>query len=104
MVKWNCPVCGKEFYPTPMWVYKDGKNVYCSYHCYLRSGKVKKKNAKSYRPVEQLTLEGEFVREYWCVSEAADDMDVEYYRIQRACAKGKPCKGYLWRYKENAMS
>lgn len=36
----KCPVCGKLFFPTPLWVYKltvKGKLKYfCSYTCYRK--------------------------------------------------------------------
>lgn len=29
----KCPQCGKEFYPTPHWAYRNNKTVWCSWKC-----------------------------------------------------------------------
>ncbi len=52
-----CPICGKVFFPTPEWVYNDGKgSKVCSYHCSLEAERRSKASSshKSYRgaPVE----------------------------------------------------
>ena len=30
----KCRKCGKEIFPGPSWVYKDGSRYYCSWKCY----------------------------------------------------------------------
>lgn len=37
-----CPVCGREFRPTPEWAWKHGSIKYCRYHCYLEGMGMKK--------------------------------------------------------------
>lgn len=45
-----CPVCGKEFYPTPLHVYKLGtkKKKVCSYTCMLKAKSKPKKEPVRY--------------------------------------------------------
>lgn len=30
----KCKKCGKEIFPNPAWVYKKGKDYYCSWKCF----------------------------------------------------------------------
>lgn len=54
-----CPICGKEFFPTPEWVYNDGNGgKVCSWHCHCEAKRIReaaeKARGKTYRgvPVE----------------------------------------------------
>ena len=42
MISKICPVCGKEFFPGPDWVYKNFEGIYCTWGC-------KRKREKSQR-------------------------------------------------------
>ena len=33
MISKICPVCGKEFFPGPDWVYKNFEGIYCTWGC-----------------------------------------------------------------------
>lgn len=61
----NCKGCGKKFYPTPQWVYKDGahnkKNVifYCSYGCMRKVRKEKEDRKKQREIIKQIKAEEE---------------------------------------------
>ena len=33
MTERDCPCCGKKFQPTDLWVYKEGKKIFCSWGC-----------------------------------------------------------------------
>ena len=40
----TCPICGKEFFPTPEWAWNNGKSYLkrvCSYHCHLEARRKK---------------------------------------------------------------
>lgn len=43
-----CPICGKEFYPHPEWVYRTnyGRTFVCSYKCSLEAERRKEVAAK----------------------------------------------------------
>lgn len=101
-----CPVCGKEFFPGPDWVYKDIDGVYCTWGC-------KRKNEKNltetvgrykYKPVEQLSLDGEVVAEYPCAYDASAAIDCSLNYLRYACLKNLKYKGYIWRYKKDEVS
>ena len=97
-----CPICGREFYPTPMWAYKDLDNIYCSYRC-LRKVETEvvtvKKNTKD-RAVEKLSLSGDVLDEFGSIDDAVAHIDGTNWGIRKACRDGIPYKKYLWRYKE----
>lgn len=48
-----CPICGKEFFPTPEHVYRDGRLKYarpvCSYHCALESERQAAEKKRRYK-------------------------------------------------------
>ncbi len=83
-----CVVCGKEFAPHET-NRKNGK--ICSLEC----------KAKYMHPISvlQFTLNGEFVRSWDSVRDAARQIGVSHSNII-ACCKGRQatCKNYKWRY------
>ena len=103
----KCPKCGKIFYVTPEWVYKDVGGIYCSWKCYRKSTERKRfseeKNYR-YKPVEQLNYEGEVIRVYKNLEEAIIELDANYGNLSGACRNGTKYKGYLWRYKTDDVS
>lgn len=97
-----CPVCGKEFYPTPQWVYKNFEGIYCTWGCMRKREKNLKEQIKKYRykPVEQLDKDGNVVAEYPCADDANAVVDGTLNNLRYACLKNLKYKGYIWRYKE----
>ena len=66
----------------------------------LIKNKVPKKHKTNNRAVIQLSKDGEFIREYCSLTDAAKEMNVIRQAIQQ-CTSGrmKTCKGYKWEYK-----
>lgn len=57
-------------------------------------------NKKRHRIIIQKNMQGEIVKEWFSISEAANAYHVKYQNIQRCCAgKQKSSCGYLWEYK-----
>ena len=98
-----CPRCGKEFYPGPQHIYKvrsnRGDTHYCSWTCFNHRDEVKKR--LYIKRVTQLTLDGEPVREFNSVNQAAEWVGSTKTLIRRACNTKTAFKGYLWRYSED---
>jgi hypothetical protein len=97
-----CPLCRKEFYPTPSWVYKIRRRFYCSYHCYRKATGAMEKKYK-YKAVEQYTLDNVYIRTFRTASQAAEYIGSSVNGLADACRKKEKFKGYLWRYKEDAV-
>lgn len=56
---------------------------------------------KQGRIINQYTLTGEFVKEWRCISEAADFYKVDRSSVMRCCqGKFKKSVGFVWRYKD----
>ena len=56
------------------------------------------------RAIVQLNLEGEFIKEYNSILEAAQELNIASSHIQDCCANKKhhnTYKGYKWKYKED---
>ena len=103
----RCGKCGKEMYPTPQWVYKEGRIYYCSWKCFNhRFDGIKKNEQKNYhyKPVEQLTLDGKPVQIFKDAYEASTAIGCSIQWMRDACQNGKACKKYLWRYVEDPAS
>lgn len=99
-----CPLCGKEFYPTPMWVYKDAGDIYCSWTCYRKRTNVADKKY-NYKPIQQLSVDDEqVIAEFKNAYEAATELDCSLSGIRDACRLNLKYKGYLWRYKTDGVS
>ncbi len=59
--------------------------------------KIKQKSAKVI-PVKQYTLDGEFVNEYYSMSEAGRINNISPHQISECCSgKHRQAKGYIWR-------
>lgn len=55
---------------------------------------------KMSKPVIQYTLEGEFLKEYFSIKSAAEEVGCNSSLIMRVCqGKKKTAKGYIWKYK-----
>ncbi len=56
--------------------------------------------AKKSKPIIQLTLQGDPIREYKSITAAAEDLHCDKSLIMRVCqGKKKTAKGYKWEYK-----
>ncbi len=103
----HCPICGKEFYPTAVWVYKYDGKIFCSWPCFQRRFEIcPKPITKHYhvKPVLQYSLAGKLIGEFSCAEEAARLINTSRQYVQKVCRSGKQAKGYYWRYKENELS
>ena len=47
LVEKKCPICGKNFIPAPMLIYRDGNKKFCSYTCYNVYLKAKRKGERN---------------------------------------------------------
>lgn len=92
----SCKKCGKAFFPTPMWIYKDNKGRYCSWTCFNHRNDGK---APRYQAVECLYPNGEKVRAFQSATKAAEWIGGVPYLVKRAIDSGEKYKGYLWRLK-----
>lgn len=102
----HCKECGKEFYPTKLWVYKRGSVLYCSWHCFNLENKREKtkQSNRIYKQVEQLTPEKELIRVFPSINHAVEAIGGAYQSISLACRRSTLYKGYYWRYKDNDLS
>lgn len=93
-----CPVCGKEFYPAPMHVYKAGEKLVCSYSCMLKYQSEKKTDRRS-KIVGQYNMNGDLIAIYSSVSQAMKSTGIDSSCIAEA-ARGvvSSASGYIWRY------
>ena len=84
-----CVVCGKEFTPHPT-NRKNGK--LCSIAC--------KRRFYDTRPIIQLSLTGEVIREWNSVREAERELNLPHGGIT-ACCRGRQhtSHNFIWRYK-----
>ena len=109
----HCPICGKEFYPTPMWAYKDSRHIYCSWKCLqvqFRKDEEKRLAAKAkqanraYKKIQQVDADGTVVAVFESAFVAADAVEGTYGGVYDACRRGKKYKKFYWRYQdEKAM-
>ena len=95
----HCPVCGKEFFPTYEWVYKDLENIYCSWSCYRTKNKDRKTAGNyNYKKVAQYTKDKKLIKIHDTILDAAVEVNGIYPGIASACREKWVYKGYLWRY------
>ena len=101
-----CPICGKEFFPGPEWVYKNIDGIFCSWHCLRANEKQVIEDFKKSKnqAVEQLSLDGKLVGTYASAVDAAKALAVPVDDIQCACYRNRKYKGYIWRYKKDEVS
>lgn len=92
-----CKKCGKEFYPTPMHVYRDSTGTYCCWTCF--SHRRKKKPASNAKKVEQY-LDDEPWKTFSSATEAAKYIGGLPAGIRKACLTGTKYKCFFWRYKQ----
>ena len=96
MMEYDCPICRRHFVRAPKHLYKDGKNYFCSWTCYMHRNDEMKRRA-----VEQYTKYGTSVHVFKTIEDAADIIGGNVQEIDRACINCTFYKGYLWRYKDD---
>lgn len=103
----KCVKCGKEFFPTPMHVFRDWRGHYCCWTCYNHRNDGREKAEPKTKQVEQWSLDGELIKIFRSPAEAAEAIGVNYTTMTKACNNARsessllyPCKGYMWRYRE----
>lgn len=75
------------------------------------SGKVMSDDAKSKiskamlkrggKAIDQFSLDGQFLRSWKSISQAAKSVNGDYSHLAKCCKKNKPVYGYIWRYSES---
>lgn len=102
-----CVKCGRikrSIHSFDDWVYRDGKGFYCTWTCYNHRNdekpNVQTQHQKSI-PIVQYDKSGNVVKTFNSIVEAANHTNCTAKTISRACKTHKPCKGYLWRYKND---
>lgn len=95
-----CPMCGKEFYPTPEHVYTDSrKRMYCSWTCFNHRDDHKVKPIKKHKHVALIDEKGNIIQIFISAKSAADHaVDAYESSIYEACRTGQPYKGRRYRY------
>lgn len=62
----------------------------------------RRRGEKKRKPVEQFTLNGEFIRRWPCASIAEKETGVDHSHIARCCkSKLRQTKGFIWKYAES---
>lgn len=104
-IKRICAVCGKEFEPAPLHVYKiEEDTLVCTYGCMMEHEREierrKAQRKKQKRKILQYTADGEFLREWNSIKEAAEEHFTDRDNIANClCGKYKTSCGFVWRYK-----
>ena len=100
----KCPVCGREFVPTPQWHWSAGRIKFCRYHCYLKRGPIleaERKKARSYRSkgrVRKLLPDGAEAF-YEDIEAASKATGIPKNVIRAACSSGiADPMGNRWEY------
>lgn len=91
----NCLRCGKEFFPTPMHVYKDHRGRYCSWTCFNHRNDGRKSR---WQQVECLYDDGALMRTFQSATKAAEWIGTSAHIIKRAIENDEIYNGYKWRY------
>lgn len=92
----SCPVCGREFRPTPEWHWRHGEILFCRYHCYLKRDTVlaarnqKMRDYRSRGRIYRYDKEGSLLATYENVEDAAKDIGVPRSVIRAYCKKKAP--------------
>jgi hypothetical protein len=106
----KCPVCGKYFCRTKEWAYRKEyydphRRVYfCSWKCLRKAEAEKEKKSRKRIIVDQLNLEGQLVKTFNTIDDAAWAVDGTYNSVRKACKNHTVYKGYLWKYNTNDLS
>lgn len=68
----------------------------------VRHGTGRQRMGRSHwTPVEQYTLDGQFIRRWECMQQAADELHLHMTKISAVCrGKAKTTGGYIWKYPE----
>lgn len=106
----KCPVCGNYFCRGTQWAYKKFNyhrsrwTYFCTWKCLRKAEKEAEEKPHKRIAVDQLNLDGEFIRTFETIDDAAAEVDGIYEGIRAACKQSKKYKGYLWRYNTDDLS
>lgn len=90
----RCVVCGKEFEPPPT---KRNRNKVCSNECRLLY--LKSHNAQYKIPIEQLSIDGEVIKEWNSARDVQNELGFFESNINKCCnGHINTYKGFKWRY------
>ena len=91
-----CVVCGKEFTPHPT---KRNRNKVCSDECRLLY--IKSHNAQYKIPIEQLSIDGELIKQWNSARDVQNELGFFESNINKCCnGHIQTYKGFKWRYAE----
>lgn len=103
----TCPICGREFRPTPQWHWRHGGILFCRYHCYLKRGTLlaernqKMRSYRSHGRVCRYLTDGTLDAIYENVESAAVAQGVPRSVIRAYCNKKAPDPtGARWEYEK----
>lgn len=103
----TCPVCGREFVPTPEWHWEESGVKFCRYNCYLKRAPIieaKRKRARSYRSpgaVCKYRADGTIEAIYGDLEDAARAAGLPKNVLRAYCKSGvKNAEGAFWKFKE----
>lgn len=60
---------------------------------------IKYKQKRSTKPILQYSLDGDFIKEYSSISEAAKELNTSLKLISKGLRGNKTAQGYMWKYK-----
>lgn len=84
--EYKCPVCGKEFYTTPLHVYKDTSgNKLCSWSCLCKYRKQhdEEMQGRQYKNVRKFKINGEYLTVEQIAKKAGVSRSTINLRIKR---------------------
>lgn len=93
-----CKKCKKVFIPAPQHVYRDGRGMYCSWHCFNH-----RNDAKTERKIKKVELHSEsgcLLKVFTSATDAAEQTGFDARRIRDACRDQTPYQGFTWKYRE----
>lgn len=82
---------------------KTGKSFSAEHRKHLsesRKGRFKGRNANNARAIDQLDMDGNYIRSFGALAEARDELGIGSPNLCRALKTGGTCGGYRWRYSD----
>lgn len=99
-----CPICGKNFIPAPLHIYKTygGRRV-CSYHCKLEGERTFYRPTKGKYLLKSVLLldhNGNVKQEFDCAKDASEVLHIAAEAIRKCCrGESSNAGGLVFRYK-----
>ena len=100
-----CPICGKNFVPAALHLYKINGVRVCTWTCQLRGErqnyKYRKAACHGRKKILAFDTEGNFIEEFASSKEASEVLGIAPYNIQKCCRGEQATAGQLiFRYKK----